>query len=246
MLGLTSFATAHFNSHPLTNPVNIAIVGAVLGFFIGLIAVYIKEEPEVAIICGKSKTRLFVLGACGIIAFLAFLLYLSIPPGAGYFHNLGIDQSLKGQHDLAAKSFEQALTLYETTAGVDHPYLVEPLLGLSHTRIQQGRYKEADLIGNRALKIVEQHENATPDQHSRLLSVLARNAYFQGAYDKADSLYNTAIDMLGGDSVESSSHAMLVALTGLADVYHDQGRYREAERLRKRALKIRKDSVNGP
>ncbi|KAH6623745.1 hypothetical protein F5144DRAFT_633030 [Chaetomium tenue] len=108
----------------------------------------------------------------------------------------------------------------------------------------QGRYKEAEAMFDRAL---EGKEKAWGPDHTSTLSaiynlgLLYRN---QGRYKEAEAMYKRALK--GEEMAWGPEHmSTLSTVDNLGSIYKDQGRYNEAEAMLERALES-KEKVCGP
>jgi tetratricopeptide (TPR) repeat protein len=102
---------------------------------------------------------------------------------------------------------------------------------------ERARYKEAEPLLERALKISEHVQGSEHLDTARAAGTLGWLYEKQGRYEQAEPLYQRALaireQQLGVEHPDTA-----ISLDNLADLYENQGKYSEAEPLYRRALQI--------
>ena len=175
---------------------------------------------------------------------------------AWQLERLGRDFSEQGRYAEAEPLLRRALANYEKAFGSDHPSVAIRVESLAAFYDAQNRFAEAEPLYKRALAIVEKTYGTNHPYVGHSLNSLALMYYAQGRYSEAEPLFRRALtiaEMAPGrdriDKIDGASREEVLAvarylkdvaisLIYLADLYHIQGRFAEAEPLYKRALAI--------
>ena len=157
-------------------------------------------------------------------------------PGALYY--------AQGRYAEAEPLFQRALTIREQALGPDHPDVAWSLNSLAELYRAQGRYAEAEPLFQQALAIREQ---ALGPDHPDIATSLNNLA---AALLRARPLCRGRAPLPAGPGHPRAGAGARPprcrpSLNNLADLYHTQGRYAEAEPLYQRALAIREQAL-GP
>ena len=148
---------------------------------------------------------------------------------------------------VAVARYKEAETLLRsslTTLGQDGPSGAMRLNTLGNVYRNQGRYKEAEPLYERALAI---HEKALGPEHpdtAQSLNNLAVLYRSQGRYEEAEPLYERALAIYE-QALGPEHPSPAASLNNLAVLNYSQGRYEEAEPLYERALAIHEKAL-GP
>jgi tetratricopeptide (TPR) repeat protein len=148
----------------------------------------------------------------------------------------------QGRYSEAEPFYLQALAIWRSHLGNDHPDTATSLNNLAALYESQGRYSEAELFYLQALEIMRsQLGNDHPDTATSLNN-LAGLYRLQGRYSEAEPLFLQALEImrsqLGNDHPSAATN-----LNNLAGLYRLQGRYSEAEPLHLQALEIRRSQL---
>jgi len=109
---------------------------------------------------------------------------------------------------------------------------------LAHTYHHLGKYKEAESLYNKILKIVQREKGEDYIHfYPFVMCNLARVYADQGRYDKAEQLFRKTMETAGWDA---ESRWRLRYTTDLANMYKDQGRYDEAGQLLVKTLQTQR------
>jgi tetratricopeptide (TPR) repeat protein len=154
--------------------------------------------------------------------------------------NMSIDRALKklgwfsesyveGEAVSIAVAREQ-LSNCESSFGSDHPETAAACLKLAELLSDNRSYLDAELLYNRAAKIVEECFGQQSLEMARLLSEMGGHYFAQDLFSEAEKYYWQAYDInltLLGDR----NLAVAQCLEDLADLYDVQSEYLQAERL---------------
>jgi tetratricopeptide (TPR) repeat protein/DNA-binding XRE family transcriptional regulator len=140
----------------------------------------------------------------------------------------------------------RAQQIRELQLGPENPKLIASLHGLADIYQRQGRYAQAELLYQRALRIGEQHLGP---EHFKLfgpLNGLARLFLQQEQYTRAEAFSQRALNVLQKLVGPGQNHPHMASpLYILARVHTAQGNLSEAERLFRRAVRIREQQSGG-
>jgi CHAT domain-containing protein/Tfp pilus assembly protein PilF len=132
----------------------------------------------------------------------------------------------------------------EKAFGPQHPDVAASLHNLAILYKEQGKYREAEPLYQRALRIKERILGPEHPSVADSLNSMATLDWKRGKYAEAEPLYERALAIR--ETVLGLQHADVAAsLQNLALLYKDQGKYGEAESFYERALAIY-EKVLGP
>ncbi len=120
------------------------------------------------------------------------------------------------------------------------PETVHGLLnGSAGYLLSQGRYRDAEPLLQRALRLSQQALGSEHPSVATSLNNLAALYRSQGRYEEAKPLYQQALEM--SRHLLGEAHPdVAISLNNLALLYRSQGRYEEAEPLYQQALEMRR------
>jgi len=150
---------------------------------------------------------------------------------------LGRIQLLRDQLSEAEKLLTQALDIFESKFGVDHPLTTESMSNLGSVRFAQGRHAEAEKVWRRTLAIYEKAFGKESPFVAVTLSNLGDVYRATGKVAEAEKHYRRAL-ALNEKLLGCEDRILVVTLSHLADLYTKTDRIAEAEPLLERALKI--------
>lgn len=137
----------------------------------------------------------------------------------------------------------QAEALFRVSNGIFEQagpdYRRELAIGLSRLGalfIEEGRYRDAEPLYQRAWEILSAIPDAVPLDTARLLNNLGTLEFYLGRYDKAEATFLRALEIKQELQLEDAGLAK--DLNNLAEVYRVQARWSEAGSLYLRALEI--------
>jgi len=143
----------------------------------------------------------------------------------------------RGRYADAEPLHEQALRIWESALGPDHPDVAISLNDLANVYSHEGRYADAETMFERALTIAERALGPDHPFVARPIDGLATVYQQMGRYAEAEPLH--ARELAITERAFGPDHPDVTkSLNNLANVYYYQGRYAEAEPLHKRALEI--------
>ena len=149
-----------------------------------------------------------------------------------------------GIYSESRKQLELALQLQRKVFGPGNPRTIATMLSLTRTEEAQGKYADADALGNQTLQASERYLGAkhpyTLETMNRLVSVYDD----EGKYVQGEALGTQAV-ALGRSDFGPDSPDTLAAMHYLAIVYYDQGKYAQAELLGIQTLEGRR-RILGP
>jgi CHAT domain-containing protein len=148
-----------------------------------------------------------------------------------------------GKYDLAADTARQAAEIAERSSGREHPAVLAPLETLAVACTELGKYSEAKVIYERMLTITEKSFGTVSGRVAVTLNGIARLLALQGKASESESLYLKALDM--AEAAGETASTLEEILTGLGDLYKDQGRYLDAQKVLGRALEIERTADPG-
>ena len=157
--------------------------------------------------------------------------------GGRLLNELGYFLEKRGQYNLSAEIFEQALEMRRELLGDRHPNVATSLNNLAALYRSQGRYDAAEPYYQQAL---EMRRELLGDRHPSVASSLNNLAALyesQGRYEAAEPYYLQALEMrreLLGDRHPDVAGS----LWNLSALRYQQGRLNEAESLLLEALPI--------
>jgi CHAT domain-containing protein/Flp pilus assembly protein TadD len=138
-----------------------------------------------------------------------------------------------GRHAAAADLFRTVLSAFEKNVKADDPTLAQPLSNLGTAYVSLGRLDEAQKLFARALKLREKAPGPNNKDLVLALNDLADVYRKEANYGQAETTLRRALEIASADSSEDA-----ISLGNLGRVDEDQGRFRQAEELYRRALAI--------
>lgn len=158
-------------------------------------------------------------------------------------HDEAMRSYTKGENQKAESLFVQALSLLETAEGPDHPDVAQALNNLASLYEDGCRYRAAERLYRRAVRIMMTIANDGDAEITRLRTQswqnLGRIKQTQGRYRQAEPLFKKALalseQVFGSGSVEVAE-----ALNQLGMLCKYTGRFSEAGQHYQRALSILK------
>ncbi|KAF2205150.1 TPR-like protein [Delitschia confertaspora ATCC 74209] len=154
----------------------------------------------------------------------------------------------QGKYNEAEKLNRRALEGYKKELGVQHPDTLTSMSNLAAILLSQGKYKEAEKLIRQALEGYEKELGVQYASMLRSVSILALVLQYQGKYNEAEKLnrralegYKKELGVQHPDTLRSMSNLASILLSqgnmsSLAYVLQTQGKYKEAEKLNRRAL----------
>ncbi|MGH2497347.1 MAG: tetratricopeptide repeat protein [Ktedonobacteraceae bacterium] len=172
------------------------------------------------------------------------------PDVAETFYNLANLYRAWGKYDQAEPFYLQAQRIREVTSGTDDPLTALSYYGLSRLYYAQEKYEQAEKFCERAFHIQEQRlGNEHPELASTLI-ILAKIYQGQQKLDLAKEMNIRALEIrekTSGEIQEKISGvddpSVATIANDLAEIYHAEGRYREAEPWIERALSIHEQTL---
>ena len=168
------------------------------------------------------------------------------PAVARTLHSLAIIYGNLGQPAEAERLYRQAIVIYADSFGPDDPSLAATRLELGLLLSDLGRSEEAIAEAQAAIDIYDRIEGPWAIKRAYATSVLGFALHAAGRRDEAAEKFERALAMMkevrGPDSAD-----LPPGLIELALIRIEQGRYKEAETLARRAVEIReKDEALTP
>jgi tetratricopeptide (TPR) repeat protein/CHAT domain-containing protein len=160
-----------------------------------------------------------------------------------FLFKMAHDEELSHDYSSADKSWQDALTLAESTWGPKHPYTAAVLVKYGQYLEDQDKYIPAEAIYRRALEIRETRLDPFDASLATSLDKLAVVLYQEGRFVDAEPFFRRAISIR--EDRGSPTKELAVSLNNLGSDLNDQTRYVEAESVLRRALAIT-ESTSGP
>jgi CHAT domain-containing protein/tetratricopeptide (TPR) repeat protein len=136
----------------------------------------------------------------------------------------------------AERLFRRNVEFRRQFQGPAHVDLCKAYLRLGFQADRLGRPEEAVLCYLKSIAIAEKNHNPTEPYAMMSRVTLADLARRQGQFGEAEALYKVIISLASGSSQTTAQQ--VGALSLLAHLYEDQGRYREAEPLVREAVAV--------
>jgi CHAT domain-containing protein/tetratricopeptide (TPR) repeat protein len=159
-----------------------------------------------------------------------------LPMQAQNYAMLGDLHRFLGDFGEAEKALRTSLTLLEATQGKAHPDVVQPLLGLHHLRVTQGRYTDAATFLNRAVAIREATLKPDDPELSWIRVTQAKLAHTVGRPDVAVTTLRAALAVFRAKLPPDHPYVG-TTVNNLAEGLIALGAYAEAEPLLEEAVK---------
>ncbi len=137
----------------------------------------------------------------------------------------------------AEQLYQQALTIYRKSFGIDHPDVAACLTDLALIHETRGDYAKAEPLFQQAQTILERTMGPEYSNATIVLNYLGSLYKRTGEYAKAESLYQHALTVIE-KKLGPEDPAVAQALSDLADYYRDRDDVKQAEPLYQRALII--------
>jgi len=159
---------------------------------------------------------------------------MNFPAAAQLLMQAGYYLQDRAEYAQAEPLYQQALSIYETVKGPNHPSTGTMLHNLASLYQAQGQYEQAEPLYQRSLSISETVEGPAHPNTATTLHQLASLYQEQGKYEQAEPLYQRALSI--HETVEGPNHPRTrETLQALASLYQAQGKYEQAESLYQRA-----------
>ncbi len=183
---------------------------------------------------------------CGVAALLVAFgaAFWSAPSSAELvlwlkFHYAGIEAFEHGDYAEAETLLRAAVHESHITLPPENPRLALTLDGLGRTLLARGRLDEAERFLLGALEMKKTTIGPKSVEVPKTIANLAGLRYAQGRFDDAERLYRHGLLQL---TTNLDQLATARCLNGLARLYHDRGRYIEAETLLLRAKRLNEET----
>lgn|SRR5574341_1374118 len=159
-------------------------------------------------------------------------------------HRLGVYNHLKRNYLEAESLYKEALAIWESGVGEEHPAAANVLCDLAKLYLDQDRYSESMPLYKRSLTIKEKLYGLYNLELVTTLDMLADIFFIQDNSVEAEPLLKRALDIrlktIGPDHPDVANN-----LSKLASIYMNLERYEEAKPLLDRSLNIRENNF-GP
>ncbi len=163
---------------------------------------------------------------------------------ASCLNGLAVLYEAQGELAKAESLHSRALSIYEDTLGLQHPYVATSLNNIAVLHYIRGDYDKAKPLFLQALSIRESAFGSEDASVAECLNNLATLYRDQGEYGKAEPLFLRALSI--HNKLPNPKHSTVAStLENLALVYNEQGKYDKAEPLLLRALSLR-ERMLGP
>ena len=164
------------------------------------------------------------------------------PDLANVHYNLGTVLAKQGRWEEAERELLQELR--GSHVGPGHPVLIPTLTNLAHIYDMLGRFRDAERLLIRVLRL--QQESLEPDHPDLVptLSSLASAYQAQSKYNEAEPLLKNSL-RITQQSLGPNHPDLAAPLTRLANLYKSRAEYEKAESLLIRSLRIRQN-ILGP
>jgi tetratricopeptide (TPR) repeat protein len=144
--------------------------------------------------------------------------------------NLGNMLESAGRLDEAIEEHGEALALYESVLGPNHPSTAVAHHGLGSTQLRRGHHAEALASFSRALEIFERAYGPNHPHVGRALNNIGNAKSGLGRLDDAERAYRRACDVL--EATLGPEHLVVaMARVNLAETHLARGRVDDAERI---------------
>jgi tetratricopeptide (TPR) repeat protein len=147
-----------------------------------------------------------------------------------------------GVPDMAEPHLAKALELRRKLFGTDHETVAEVLVDIAWCRNEQSRLQEAEEAAREALRIYR-IRSVTGSQTLQASAVLQRALISLVRYDEAQTVANEALILAQSTGREYPEIAVI--LHGQADVFVDQQRFADAEKVARQAVDVHR-RLHGP
>ena len=143
---------------------------------------------------------------------------------------------LKENFEEANSLCQRALTINEIAFGKDHPKVAKSLFYLSRIHRNQNLYQKAEALDCRALTILEKHPGQDLEVADTLIN-LNHDYHGQNKYENTEALLLRALSLLEKHLGQDHRRVQMV-LFDIEHVYHKQGKDKEAQTYKERAMDI--------
>jgi tetratricopeptide (TPR) repeat protein len=194
--------------------------------------IYQVIDPSNWLLCERLLSQATV-GAEWVRAFS-----LNLHEAGRLFNEVASYLQHRARYTEAERFLRQALGIYESALGENHPGVATTLANLGNLYRAQERLAEAESLFQRALRI---RNSVLGVDHPNVAITLTNLANLYRAQDRlgeAEPMYERALEIW--QKAFGDDHLQVVAsLDDLANLYRVQGRYDKAESLYLRTLEIR-------
>jgi eukaryotic-like serine/threonine-protein kinase len=149
-----------------------------------------------------------------------------------------------GIYGESRKQLELALQLQRKVFGPGDPRTIATMLRLTRTEEAQGKYADADALGNQTLEASKRYLGAKHLSTLQTMNQLVSIYDYEGKYAQGEALGTQAV-ALGRSTLGPDSPDTLSAMYFLAIIFYDQGKYAQAESLGSQTLEAQR-RVLGP
>ena len=155
------------------------------------------------------------------------------------FTSLGMFYKAQGLYKSSEVWLEQCLNVCRERLGEQHLDVAASLNNLAELYREQGRYKDAEPLFVKALKLLKR----IPEQHLNVATIFNNLALLyeaQGRYEEAEPFFTQALEMR--EELLGEQHPdVAISLNNLAELYREQGRHDKAEPFFTQALEMREE-----
>ena len=138
------------------------------------------------------------------------------------------------QHSTAIRLRKRGLLLVEVERGPNHPDLIQPLLFLGMAASRNRQYHEAEYYWRKAVAIGDASDAESSPYFAMALSFLASNLNSQHQFAEAEPFARRSLNLTAQGGAMSTTRSGSLGI--LAQLLEGQGRYSEAEAIRKQAI----------
>jgi tetratricopeptide (TPR) repeat protein len=140
-----------------------------------------------------------------------------------------------GRYNEAEPYFHEAVRIFKSAMGEEHPDTLTSMAVLATTYVNQGRWKEAEEL---AFRVVETRQRVLGEEHLDTvagIASLASTYRSQGRWEEAEKLELRVMELRKQVLGEEHPHT-LVSMANLASTLLKQGRWKETEELFTRVM----------
>jgi len=149
---------------------------------------------------------------------------------------LGIYKYESTDYDSSLLYYQQALSLQEKLLGKSHEDVTSTLQNMGNTYKALGMFPEAISVFEQSMDIMRRNNRDTTFNYANVLANLASVKYETGDFSESESLGLSALSMF--EAIDPKSREVATVKNDLANLYRDERRFSEAERLYHEALSL--------
>ncbi len=154
---------------------------------------------------------------------------------------LGATYESLGERAMGEQHLRRAHELRLASLGEADPQTINAALHLSSTILRQGRYDEAEALLQRTIAASERERGGNDESTLRARRQLASQYTMQGRFADAQPIYEAVIAGLTTAHGTDVDRDVVSAITGLANVHQQTGRFDLAQPLMLRAIEINRE-----